>query len=192
MHLSIVLALSAISSFATADMGYAFLETNCQGNAAIFKDLDHQTCALSITGPAANVTDAINKGLTTVKSFMLEVQETGSKQILAWGPHKIETDPVPLQCGALIASKRVKRRKTCVNVTATGYSWVEKGNGIPKRSNDYACTSSTKHDAVFIGNKYYALPKNNKADAQKLQSLLFDSNAKVEKPLAQYEFVPSF
>jgi hypothetical protein len=70
--LTTLLALGAITSIAAADNIYTYTKSGCAGPAFFFKDIDHNVCAVTITGNATNIADAIAKGITTVGSAKLE------------------------------------------------------------------------------------------------------------------------
>jgi hypothetical protein len=70
--LSTILAVGTLGSFVAADNIYTYTKPGCSGCAFFFKDIDHNICAVSITGNASSVADAIAKGLTTVQSGNLE------------------------------------------------------------------------------------------------------------------------
>lgn len=64
--------LLAVGSLVAADNIYTYTKPGCSGCAFFFKDIDHNICAVSITGNASSIADAISKGLTTVQSGKLE------------------------------------------------------------------------------------------------------------------------
>jgi hypothetical protein len=70
--LSTILAVGTLGSFVAADNIYTYTKPGCSGCAFFFKDIDHNICAVSITGNASSIADAITKGLTTVQSGKLE------------------------------------------------------------------------------------------------------------------------
>jgi hypothetical protein len=70
--LSTILAVGTLGSFVAADNIYTYTKPGCSGCAFFFKDIDHNICAVSITGNASSIADAIAKGLTTVQSGKLE------------------------------------------------------------------------------------------------------------------------
>jgi hypothetical protein len=91
--LSILLALGAMSSIATADNIYTYTKPGCTGPAFFFKDIDHNICAVSITGNATSTADAIAKGLTTVASGKLEGK---SSTFLASLASSVKASRIPL------------------------------------------------------------------------------------------------
>ncbi|CAN9359669.1 unnamed protein product [Alternaria alternata] len=82
--LTSILAIGVLTTLITADNIYTYTKPGCTGPAFFFKDIDHNVCAVFIIGNATSTAIAIAKGLTTVASGKLEVQETGKKHFLAW------------------------------------------------------------------------------------------------------------
>ncbi|CAG5152461.1 uncharacterized protein ALTATR162_LOCUS2780 [Alternaria atra] len=208
--LSILLALGAMSSIATADNIYTYTKPGCTGPAFFFKDIDHNICAVSITGNATSTADAIAKGLTTVASGKLE--ETGKKHFLAWDEGPASNADGPLQCGTISKNIAVKQRETCISGSLHGFSWTEPGadgkdsndfdmddaddvNGKVKRqaNNDpiWTCTGSTDPDAVFIGGKHYNIDDIPAADKDALMEMAMN-DATPPAEFEKYVFTPDF
>ncbi|KAG9194915.1 hypothetical protein G6011_00035 [Alternaria panax] len=173
--LTSILAVGAFASLAVADNLYTYTKPGCTGPAFFFKDIDHNVCAVSITGSATSIADAIAKGITTVASGKLEVQETGKKHFLAWDEGPASNADGPLQCGNIANNVAVKKRETCISGSFHGFSWTEPGAGGKSKARRQAnsdaiwtCTGSTDPDAVHIGGKYYKVKNIPAADKEAL------------------------
>ncbi|KAH9868118.1 hypothetical protein J1614_007190 [Plenodomus biglobosus] len=191
-YLSILLAVGALSSFAAADNIYTYTQSGCKGAAFFFKDIDHNVCALSITGNSTSTKDAIARGLTSVRSGMLEVQETGKKRFIGWDEGPDSNADGLLQCGNIMVNKPVTKRETCIEPTKGGglhgLSWTEPGDNR-KRESVYTCHGSIDPDAVYIDGNHYKTKGISGTDSAKLRELAL-KNGKVTEDLKKYQFDP--
>ncbi|CAN9403923.1 unnamed protein product [Alternaria alternata] len=210
--LTSILAIGVLTTLTTADNIYTYTKPGCTGPAFFFKDIDHNVCAVSITGNATSTADAIAKGLTTVASGKLEVQETGKKHFLAWDEGPASNADGPLQCGTISRNIAVKERETCISGSIHGFSWTEPGadgndsnnfdmddaddvdDKVKRQANDdpiWTCTDSTDPDAVHIGGKYYNVDDIPVADKEALMECAWNDvtpGAEFDK----YVFTPDF
>ncbi|KAL1796134.1 hypothetical protein ACET3X_006358 [Alternaria dauci] len=209
-----ILALGALASLAVADNIYTYTKPGCKGAAFFFKDIDHNVCALTITGNATSTADAIARGLTTVRSGKLEVQETGKKHFIAWDEGPGSNADGPLQCGTIAQNVPVKKRETCLSGSIHGFSWTEPGadgsdsgdsddddsddnndnDKVKRQANDdpiWRCNGSKDPSAVHIDGKYYNLASVPEADREALMECAWTDlvpGAEFDK----YVFVPDF
>ncbi|KAI8937490.1 hypothetical protein NX059_005208 [Plenodomus lindquistii] len=188
-YLSILLTVGALTSCVAADNIYTYTQGGCTGPAFFFKDIDHNICAVTITANATNIADAIARGLTTVKSGKLEVQETGKKHFLAWDEGPDSNSDGPLQCGQVKQNKAVTERETCISGSLHGFSWTEPGDNRRKRD-VWTCTGSREPDAVFLNGKHYNTNGIDATDAERLKDLAWNGGD-VPADLAKYQFTPS-
>ncbi|KAF1939577.1 hypothetical protein EJ02DRAFT_408185 [Clathrospora elynae] len=189
-YLPILVVLGTLGSFVTADNIYTYTQSGCQGSAFFFKDIDHNICAVTITGTASSIGDAIAKGLTTVKSGKLEVQETGKKHFIGWDEGPGSNADGPLQCGHVSVNKAVTERETCISGSLHGLSWTEPGDNKRKRD-VWTCTGSREPDAVVLNGKHYNTNGIPPTDAKRLKDLAYKDGGNVPSDLSKYEFTPT-
>ncbi|KAJ4350882.1 hypothetical protein N0V95_004330 [Ascochyta clinopodiicola] len=189
--LSVLLALGTLGNLVTADNIYTYTRSGCTGSAFFFKDIDHNICAVSITANSSSIADAIAKGVTTVQSAKLEVQETGKKHFIGWdqGPDS-NTDGL-LQCGHVTVNKAVKERETCVGGSLHGISWAEPGDNKRRKRDAWTCSESIEPDAVYLNGKHYNTNGIPDADAERLKELVYANEDNVPSDLSKYEFTPT-
>lgn len=190
-YIPYLLALGALSTSVAADNIYTYTQGGCTGPAFMFKDIDHNICAVTITSNATNIADAIDRGITTVHSAKLEVQETGKKHFIGWdeGPES-NTDGL-LQCGTIIKNVPVKKRETCIEGGLHGVSWTEPGDNKKRQAGDvYSCTGTIEPNAVFCEGKHYDMDKASAEDKERLKELARKGGA-VQPDLEKYLFTPA-
>ncbi|KNG46224.1 hypothetical protein DDE82_006799 [Stemphylium lycopersici] len=190
-YIPYLLALGALSTSVAADNIYTYTQGGCSGPAFMFKDIDHNICAVTITANASGIADAIARGITTVHSAKLEVQETGKKRFIGWDEGPDSNADGPLQCGTIVKNVHVKKRETCIQGSLHGVSWTEPGDNRKRQASDvYTCTGSTEPNAVFCEGKHYDMDKATPEDKKRLKELALNGGA-VPADLAKYEFVPN-
>ncbi|KAF9694858.1 hypothetical protein EKO04_006917 [Ascochyta lentis] len=190
-YLALLLALGTFGSLSAADNIYTYTKSGCEGSAFFFKDIDHNICAVTITANASSIADAIAKGVTTVKSSKLEVQETGKKHFIGWDQGPQSNKDGLLQCGQVEVNKAVKDRETCISGSLHGVSWTEPGDNKRKR-NVWTCSDSIEPDAVYLNGKHYNTKGIPAGDAERLKHLAFIDFTEVPSDLSKYQFTPTF
>lgn len=179
--LSYVLALGALASTALASPTYPAVEPvkyqnntlytythqDCTGAAFIFHDFQPNTCAVSITRPGLNISQAIAAKLTLVKSGRLVRTEIGytNPTFVAWDEGPESNADGPLQCGTVRDSELVQGNTLCLstpdNVNDHGYSYyrddgTSDSSDVEKRDVP-RCTGQQDPDAVFVAGAIYTL-----------------------------------
>ncbi|KAI4679292.1 uncharacterized protein J4E84_008320 [Alternaria hordeiaustralica] len=198
--LSTIAAVGTLSSLVAADNIYTYTKPGCSGCAFFFKDIDHNICAVSITANATDIADAIAKGVTTVQSGKLEVQECGEKRFIAWDEGPESNDDGLLQCGNIDQKLRITETSTCITGgNFHGFSWTEPGSdgsdSNSKRQTDDAddvwkCTGSTEPYGVYLGGKHYQVKGIDQADADALMDMAWNDNTDVPSDFEKYAFTP--
>ncbi|EUC42148.1 hypothetical protein COCMIDRAFT_39749 [Bipolaris oryzae ATCC 44560] len=190
--MSYVLALGALASTALAAPKYPTAEPvkyqnntlytykyqGCNGPAFIFNNFQPNTCAVSITRPGLNISQAIAAKLTLVKSGLLVRNEAGytDPTFVAWNEGPQSNADGPLQCGTVRDSEVVKGDRLCLstpdNQNDHGYSYyrddsADESDHWEKRETDESgliqkrdaprCTGQQHPDAVFIAGAIYTL-----------------------------------
>ncbi|KAF2847937.1 hypothetical protein T440DRAFT_556969 [Plenodomus tracheiphilus IPT5] len=198
-YLSVLIALGTLSTYAAADNMYTYTQPGCKGCAFFFKDIDHNICAVTITGNATSIADAIEKGITSMASGKLEVQETGKKHFIGWDEGPESNDDGPLQCGTVSVNQAVEDRETCIDHPYEGkfhgFSWTEPGDNRKRASADvWFCTSFRQPEAVILKDgRHYKTSGIPNGDYNRLKALALANAGSKDLPsdLRQYEYTPS-
>lgn len=194
-NLPLIVALGTLGGLAAADNLYTYLGSGCSGASFLFKDIDHNICAVTITKANTSIKDAIAQGVTGVKSAKLEVQETGKKTFLGWDEGPDSNDDGLLQCGTVAVNKSVTKRETCIDApdylgNLHGFSWSEPGDN--KKRDVLTCTGSRVPDSVvLVDGRAYKVKNIPAADYKKLVKLAMNGakGDSLPKELSKYEDV---
>ncbi|XP_014550562.1 hypothetical protein COCVIDRAFT_115112 [Bipolaris victoriae FI3] len=178
--MSYILALGALASTALAtptypaepikyqnNTLYTYREQGCTGHSFRFVDFQPNVCAVTITRPGLNISEAIAAKLTLVKSGRLVRTEIGytNPTFVAWNEGPASNSDGPLQCGTVRDSEVVKGNTLCLstpdNENDHGYSYyrddsTDSSSGVQKRDAP-RCTGEQYPDSVIIAGVVYTL-----------------------------------
>lgn len=191
--ISIIATLATFGSLVAADNIYTYINPGCQGCAFFFKDIDHNVCAVSITGNASSIADAIAKGYTTVQSGKFVTQECGQKHFLGWDDGPGKNADGPLQCGTVVGNEKVWETETCIGMPPYGvdgfhgFSWTEPSSSTSEKRDQWTCTGSVEPDGVVLNGKNYNLNGISQSDADRLKELAMAGGGEVPADLQQHE-----
>lgn len=132
-----------------------FTNHRCYGNGFVFKNIDSNVCALTLTGVNETIPEAIKNNHTLVQSaqfFYNESGQTTTPVFVGWTPGPDSNSDGPLQCGTNATETEIHKDVTCVSApqdgSFTGFSYY--------REDKAPCKEQLDPFGVLISGKVYA------------------------------------